>query len=145
LDAQIALGQALLVTVPAPGTNSTTVARAARRARKAVAVLQAHGFAQEAVDGQFIVAALDVQRGNRAGAIACYQSLAQQEQRQVRIEAAAQLGALLPPAEALPYLRRAATLAVEQRRALPTEELQARYSSETSVADLRLAACYLAL
>jgi CHAT domain-containing protein len=114
-------------------------------AEQAVATLQQHGLAQEATGGLLTVAALDAQLGAREQALATYQRLLDDPSHPIRLAAYAALGALLPPVEAVDYLRQAAALAVEQRRALPMEEIQARYSSETSIHHQRLAACYLAL
>jgi hypothetical protein len=142
LDAAIVLAEARL----AISTAGERAARAARaKARRAVAALQSHGLLQEAAAGQLLVAALEAKLGAPESARAIYHSLLHDEDQQVRLAANAELGALLAPAEALPYLRQAAELAVEQRRALPMEELQARYSSETSPYHMRLAASHLAL
>ena len=148
LQAEIALARAMLATLSTSST-SRTFTRARRSARvaaqPAVALLQEHGFVQEAALGQLTVATLSAQLGDTKTALAIYRSLADHRDQQVQLTANAELGALLPSTEALPYLKQATVLAVEQRRSLPMEELQARYSSETSVYHMRLAACYLAL
>jgi CHAT domain-containing protein/tetratricopeptide (TPR) repeat protein len=149
LAAEIAVAEAELALVPAAHTverGMTRRLRAARTAaRRAVATLQQHGLVQEAVNGLLAIAALDSRLGATEQAIAAYRRLLDHPIRPVQLTALAALGMLLPPAEALPYLQRAADLTVEQRRTLPMEEIQARYSSETSMHHLRLAACYLAL
>jgi CHAT domain-containing protein len=149
LDAEIALTEAALATLPAPALAPRALTRSRRAARdtaqRAVAVLQAHGAYQEALAGRLTLAALDALLGERDAALNTYRDLSQLDNHQIQLAAHAALGNLLPPAEALPHLRRAATLAVEQRRRLPMEELQARYSSETSPYHTQLAACYLAL
>jgi CHAT domain-containing protein len=149
LQAEIALAEAEITLLPAHGVSERVHGqrcRAARAAaRQAVDRFHAHGLVQESTAGQLTLAALDTQLGNREAARASYHSLLQHTNPAIRLVAHAKLGALLPPADALPYVRQAAVLAVEQRRALPMEELQARYSSETSPHHTRLAACHLAL
>ncbi len=149
LEAEIALVEALLVALPLPGVAPRTLARQRRAAQtaagQAVAVFQSHGMVEEAAEGQLALAALDAALGQTCAAAARCRSLADHPTLAVRLAACAELGRLLPSDEALPFLRHAAALAVEQRRALPMEELQARYSSETSLYHTRLAACLLAL
>jgi CHAT domain-containing protein len=149
LTAKIQLTETLLATLPVQDVAPSALTRKRRIARttaqQAVAVLQSLGFVQEATEGLLTVATLDVQLGDIEAALALYQSLAEQSYRQIQLTANTELGVLLPVAEALPYLQRAAALAVEQRRSLPMEELQARYSTETSSCHMRLAACYMAL
>jgi CHAT domain-containing protein len=149
LNAEIALAEAVIATLPTPDIAHRTLVRLRRAARRAAAlavtILETNGLMLEAADGQLIVAALDAQLGNAKAALTTYQRLAQHSSPQIRLRANAEQGALLPPAEGLIYLQRAATLSVEYRRSLPMEELQARYSSETSPHHMRLAACHLAL
>ena len=149
LNAQIELAEATLAILPRPDLSSrrlSSIRKAARAAaHHAVSVLETHGLAQEIVAGQLTIAALNVQLGARDAALAAYYCLAQHPIHHIQLTANAAIGALLPAAEAVPYLQRAAMLAVEQRRTLPMEELQARYSSETSRYHIELAACYLAL
>jgi CHAT domain-containing protein len=146
VHAEIALAEALLATLPVRGSQK--VARQRRRsartsAEQSVAVLEAGGLRHAAIAGQFVVATLAAQLGDSAGAQVIYRQFLAHANPGVRLTANAELGALAPPGDALEYLQGAATLAVAQRRALPMEELQARYSSETSPHHLRLAAWYL--
>ncbi|HEU4322359.1 MAG TPA: CHAT domain-containing protein [Roseiflexaceae bacterium] len=149
LEAEIALVEALLAALPQAGVAPRTLARQRRAAQtaaeQAVAVFGSHGMVEEAAEGLLALAALDAALGQARTAAARCRSLADHPILAVRLAANAELGRLLPPSEALPFLHRAAALAVEQRRALPMEELQARYGSETSLYHTRLAACHLAL
>ncbi|GAB4207814.1 MAG: CHAT domain-containing protein [Roseiflexaceae bacterium] len=149
LEAEIALVEAQLAALPVAGVAARTLARQRREvhaaAEQAVAVFQNHGMVQETAEGMLALAALEASLGQTRAAAARCRPLADHPALAVRLEANAELGRLLPPAEALPYLQHAAALAVEQRRALPMEELQARYGSETSLYHTRLAACHLAL
>jgi len=148
LVAELALADAELTLLSvAPGTRGATrILRAAyATASDAVARLQEHGLVQEAVEGLFTVAMLDQHLGRAEAATVAYRALLDHPSPHTQLAAHAELGALLPPVDALSYLRRAAELAVEQRRMLPMEEIQARYSSEMSSHHLRLAACQLAL
>jgi hypothetical protein len=148
LRAEIALVGATIVTLLGPSLSSSRRRRQLRAARasarQAVETLQATGLVRETAVGRMVVATLDAQMDDTKTALQTYRELAQHSDHQIRLAAIAELGALLPHAEALPYLCHAAALAVEQRRALPMEELQAHYSSETSPYHMRLAACYLA-
>jgi tetratricopeptide (TPR) repeat protein len=142
------LTEALLVTLERrpEGAAGLRKRRAAHgKARRAIARLRRLGLAQAAAEGLLIQAALEVQIGEPERAIAAYQQLRVAGSPAVRLDALGALGALLPPPEALPVLEVAAQLAVEQRRSLPMEELQARYSAETAPHHVRLAACALAL
>jgi CHAT domain-containing protein len=149
LNAEITLTEAALVTLPTAAISTKTGSRTRRAARaaaqQAVAILLAHGAAQEADAGDLTIAALSQQLGETDRALAIYRRQAEHGDRQVQLAANSELGALLPPAEALPHLRRAVELAVELRRSLPMEELQARYSGETSPYHMRLATCLLAI
>jgi CHAT domain-containing protein len=148
LDAEIALAEAELARLSMRNNTGADLARlrtARTNAHRAIMTLQSHGLVQEVTAGQLTVAALDALLGDTTLAVATYHSLAQHNDRDIQMSANAELGALLPPALALPHLRRAADLAVAQRRRLPMEELQARYSSETSPYHMRLAACLLEL
>jgi tetratricopeptide (TPR) repeat protein len=148
IDAQLTLARAELAALP---DLAVTSAAAARRKRSALAaahpaatLLEASGMIQEAAAGRLTIAALDIQLGDTRAALAIYQDLEKHPDAAIRLAAHAGLGALLPPAQSVAHLQHAAALAVEQRRALPMEELQARYSSETSPHHMRLAAHYLA-
>lgn len=149
LSAEAALADAQIATLPAPTLSARTLQRQRTQARaaasQAVGTLLQHGFAQEASLGGLTLATLDGLLGDQSAMIARYRSLLDAPSPPVCLAANAELGRLLPPANGLAYLKRAADLAVEQRRALPMEELQARYSSETSVYHTHLAACHLAL
>jgi CHAT domain-containing protein len=149
LDAEVTLAEGLIATLSPPDVAPRTRKRMRKSVRNAVqsavTLLQSHGLVQAITAGHVVLAKLDAQLGQQSAAIAAYRDLTQHTDRQVQITANAELGALLPPSDALPYLQRAAALAVEQRRLLPMEELQARYSSETSPYHLRLAGCYLEL
>lgn len=149
LRAQAAVVEAELAALPddmvpfAPSARQRRIAR--RQAQQAAAVLGASGLVQEAARAQLVSAALASELGDDAAALALYRSLLHQTAPSVQLAAHAGLGAALPPAEGLAYLQHAAKLTVDQRRRLPMEELQARYSSETSPHHLRLAACCLEL
>jgi CHAT domain-containing protein/tetratricopeptide (TPR) repeat protein len=149
LHAEIALAESALALISRQGVRPKARIRQCRAARavaqQAVGDLQRLGLVQEAEDGLLTVAALDAVLGDSAAALATYRSLTQQRNPQIRLAAYAGISALLPSAEALPYLQQAAALSIEQRRALPMEELQARYSSETSPYHLCLTAAHLAL
>ena len=149
LGAEAALAEARIATLPAPSLTARTLARQRSQARgaaeQAVGTLQKHGFGQEAAEGCLTLATLDGLLGDQDAMIARYAGLLDAASLPVRLAANAALGRLLPPAEGLAYLQRAAALAVEQRRSLPMEELQARYSSETSLYHTHLAACQIAL
>jgi len=149
LDAELALVEAQIACAPAPELSAQALRRrrtqAYSAAKRAAATFEAHGFVRNAAEGQLILAALELALGERDAAAARYRALAHETTIQIALVASAELGRLLPPDEALPYFSQAAALAVEQRRALPMEELQARYSSETSLYHTRLAACHLAL
>lgn len=148
LHAQVALAEAARATVPGSARSARALARERQAARRsaahAIAILEQHGMAQEVLQGQLAIAALNAQLGAIGDALETYSRLAQHPSRQVQMDASAAIGALLPPSDALPFLQRAASLAVEQRRALPMEELQARYSGETSHHHMNLAGCHLA-
>lgn len=149
LHAEIDLMDAFLATLPVPSRSPKSLQRqyrnALRQAQDAVAVLQGHGLVVQVAEGRLIVAMLERLLGHIDSAQAVYRSLLQHANLHVRMAANAGLGDILPLKEALPYLQQAAMLSVEQRRALPMEELQARYSSETSPYHMRLAACLLSL
>ncbi|KPV51886.1 hypothetical protein SE17_18685 [Kouleothrix aurantiaca] len=149
INAQMSIGQAELATLPdrtaTPAALQRRRSAAERAARQAADQLSASGFVQEAALGQLAIANLCVQRGARSDALSIYRALVEHSAPSVQLAANAGMGALLAPPEALRYLRRAAALAVEQRRALPMEELQARYSTETSPHHIRLASAYLQL
>ncbi len=150
LNAEIELVETLLTMIPAPDSSPRRRRQQQRDglglARGAIKRLQEAGLVREATEGEHTVAALEALLGNIREAKAIYRRLAAaHNDRQTRMAACAELGGLLRPVEALPYLQQAAALAVEQRRALPMEELQARYSSETSPYHMRLAACCLSL
>lgn len=149
LNAEIDLIQALLVTLPAPG-RSVQVRRsrwqhARDLARAAVDRLVAAGLVREATEGELIVARLNLLIGEKQAAITTYLALVEHQDQQVAMRACAGLGSLLRSARGLPYLKRAAELATAQRRVLPAEELQARFSSETSIYHLALAERLLTL
>lgn len=148
LQAEITLVQAQFIAASTSGMADMAHAaqrRAHRLAVEAVQLLDRSGLVQEAALGELTVAALDMLLDEHAAAITRYQHLTHSPYPYLQIAANDRLGDLLPAAEALPHLRRAADLAVVQRRLLPVEELQARYSSETSIYHMRLAACYLEL
>ncbi len=149
LHAEALVVEARLNSLPAAEVDPRTLAHRRRQAcqlaRQAVDQLQAGGLSQAASEGRLSIARLESQLHNYETAITMYQSLAEHDDPQIRMQAHAGLASLLQPAEALPHLQQAANLAVEQRRLLPVEELQARYSSETSPHHSQLAACHLAL
>lgn len=148
-EARVALAEAELAAVVLPGETAAALARrrkAARsRARKALRQLQGSGMLPEAARCELALAALAAALGEDAAARTGFLALVEHSDTAVRLEAQAGLAGLLPAAEAAPYLEQAADLVTEQRRTLPMEELQARYSSETSRHHLRLAACKLEL
>lgn len=149
LEPTLALAEAQIATLPAPelapAALRRTRQRAHREAVRASASLAHAGFELAAAEGQLIVAALAVQLDQLAAARVVYAALLDHPQPTIRHEAHSALGALLPPAEAFAHLQIAAELAVLQRRTLPMEELQARYSGETAAVQMRLARCALAL
>lgn len=113
-------------------------------AQRAISTLHTHGLAFAADEGLLILAALEQYLGYPKRA---YQSLSQllaHPVSHIRLAAYALMSDVLPREAALPYLQQAADLAVAQRRMLPMEELQARYSSETSTYHLRLVWYWLA-
>lgn len=150
LRARLAVEEAAIETLP-DTINSHALMRRRRAARaaaqQAVLTLQQVGLEYEVATGQLTIAALDTVIGGdlTQAAITTYTSLAAHQDPDIQLRANAALSALCPPDQALPYLCRAADLTIEQRRKLPVEELQVRYGSETSVAHMHLAACYLAL
>lgn len=101
------------------------------------------GLYSEATEAQLALASLYVQLGQKKRACTIYQELIKHTSHTIRIAAHAQLGTILPVEEAYMHLVQAAALVVEQRRTLPMEELQARYSSETSQHHMQLAAVLL--
>jgi hypothetical protein len=147
--AEVVTAEAELAAMPDREASPQRLLRARRAARDAaagaVALLDEARMVQEAARARLAVAALDALCGEPARARDTYGRLSEHPLPHIRAVALAALGELLAPAEALPFLRRAAALVDEQRQALPMEELQARYSSETSPVHTRLAACYLAL
>lgn len=149
LGAEVTLAEAELVILAATsglqrqGNRTVRLARAA--ACEAVGLLRRHGLALEVALGELTLAALDALLGAKASAARAYRALLDHTSPQLRLAACSALATLYPPAEALPYLQQAVALAVEQRRALPMEEIQARYSGETSEHHLRLATCLLEL
>lgn len=143
LDAELALAKAHVAAVARPPLRQIRAAQAA--AMRATALLGMHGLAAETARGTLALAALDRALGNTAAAIDAYYTLAEHADPHIRIEALIALGALLPAIAARPLLEQAARIAITQRRRLPTEELLARFSSETSTVHLQLATCRLAL
>jgi CHAT domain-containing protein/tetratricopeptide (TPR) repeat protein len=148
VHAQVQLTQALLALPPSP-KGGMPAPRRLQRIRKAVAqalaTLQAHQLPYEVAQAQLILARLDGALGQREAALQAYTQLTAHTNQAIQRDAHAAMAALLPPTEALPHLQQAAALVVAQRRALPMEELQARYSSETSPHHQALAGCYLEL
>ncbi|NTV65989.1 MAG: hypothetical protein HGA65_20985, partial [Oscillochloris sp.] len=101
---------------------------------------------REAHEARLALAAIDARMGHVRRARAGYRALLNSAPDYETLMAAQSgLGALLPTEQALPHLRAAADLAVAQRRALPMEELQARYSSETAHQHMALSRCLLDL
>lgn len=149
LGPEIDLTEALLASFSARELSPATLQRRRRHARviagQAVQQLSQAGLAFAAAEGHLIGAALDRQLGRLEAATAGYARLTAHPNPALRIVAHGELGALRAPAEALEHLETAAQLVVQQRRMLPTEELQARYCSETAAYHMRLAACAHAL
>jgi CHAT domain-containing protein/tetratricopeptide (TPR) repeat protein len=149
LNAILTISKALIATLPTSHSSLKADLQEQRVTRtnvqQAIYFLQLNGLVREATEGHLAAAALDVQLGNVSDAIIRYRALIQYQDRQIQLIANNELGELLTPLDGLSYFQRATELAVEQRRALPMEELQARYSSETSPYHLRLAACHMAL
>jgi CHAT domain-containing protein len=149
LEDEIILGEGLLFTLPQISQQSNSIIRKRKAVllavRKAIANLQKHGLIVEATKGFVLLAELNelLSRKREAGEI--YNSLLGNTDRSIQILAHAGLARLLSSDQALPHLHQAAALVVAQRRALPMEELQARYSSETSPHHQALAGCYLEL
>lgn len=149
LESTLHLTNALIASLPAPQLSPASLRRVRQRAyaaaSRAVDDLTAAGFDLAAAEGKQILCRLAVQLGRTDVAITGYQSLLDHPQPAIRVEAHAALGTLLPVNLAYPHLERAAELTVIQRRSLPMEELQARYSGETAAIHMRLAACALDL
>jgi CHAT domain-containing protein/tetratricopeptide (TPR) repeat protein len=141
-EAEIALAQAARPTA----NRQQTLARRTQ-AETAVAHFTEVGLLREAAEGTLIVAHIDQARGKVGAPLAMrgYRQLLDHPDQHVQMAAHSGLGTLLAPAQGLPHVMRAAELATARRRTLPVEELQARYSSDTSHYHLQLAACYLAL
>lgn len=143
LGAEIVAAEALVAALPGV-RRGRRAARAA--AARAADTLAAAGLVREELAARLALADLDAALGHtrraRQGYAAVLQSPAADSA--ARMAAHGGLGALLAPELALEHLRAAAELAVIQRRALPMEELQARYSSETARQQMALAAALLA-
>lgn len=143
LDAELALAEgAVAARLGGPSGANRNLRDRVRHALAALERAEIHG---QAAEGRLINAALAARSGQLAEARAAYATLLDHPAAYLQMEARAGLAALLPPAEALPHLQIAATIATAQRRMLPTEELQARYSSQTSPYHVRLAQAQLAL
>ncbi|NNJ11187.1 CHAT domain-containing protein [Chloroflexales bacterium ZM16-3] len=147
LDAEIISAEARAALLPpSPGAARLSRQAARRAVARAADILESAGLPREAAEASLAGAALDARMGHVRRARAAYAAiLAIARDSETRMAAHTGMGTLLPPRQALPHLRTAADLAVQQRRALPMEELQARYSSETSGQHMALARCLLDL
>lgn len=149
LQAEIRLAEAAVMTLAIQKSRSAAYQRRCRAvlqlAGDAVETLRTAGLSHEAAVGELTIAALNVQLGNVPAAQALYTRLTQHTSLPIRVAAHSAIGATLPAAEAVSHFQLAVVHTIEQRRALPMEELQARYSSETSQHHMRLAACYVKL
>lgn len=148
LEARLALTEALVATLPT--LEQPTALRRLRqharvRASQALVVLEEAGLELAVAEGKLIESALYAQLGRTADAVAGYSALARHPNDIIQLEAHGALGTLLPAQLALAHLETATELAVIQRRTLPMEELQARYSGETAIYHMRLAICALEL
>lgn len=149
LQAEIAVVAAQVHTLPGQQASPAVIKRQRRAARGLAA--QAHnrllrdGLHDLSVEAALAVADLDALLGDHLAAEAGYRQLLGNPNPAVQIHAHTGIAQILAPVSALPHLQRAAELTVIQRRTLPMEELQARYSSDTMPHHTRLAACYLAL
>jgi CHAT domain-containing protein len=143
LDAELVLAEAHLATREPPAPAA--LRRLRKRLANAITALQDADLTLEAAEGRLVAAALAARHGQLEAARQEYTTLIDHQSVHVRLAALGGLATLLPPAEALPYLRTAAELATAERRMLPAEELQARYASETSPQLLQLAQAQLDL
>lgn len=148
-DARIVLIETLL-TIQQASRLSTAARRRLLRSQQQALMVALHTLATAQLalvlaEGQLIAAALDQALERPDAAIRQYQALLEHPHPAIRMQAHGELGRLLPAAQALPFLREAARLVVEQRRSLPMEEIQARYSSESVHYHMQLAAAALAI
>lgn|GEM_PF-3382520 len=149
IDAEIALVLSLLATHAESGTTLPKRTRNLKHAKKsaatALAILAAARLDLAYAQGRMICAAIDRELGLIERAIEHYRSLLDHHHPAIRMAAFGELGNILPPEQALPLLEEATRLVVQQRRVLPMEEIQARYSSEMAHYHMRLAQCAIDL